>query len=224
FTHFATADDADKKFTMDQLEAYSWVVDRLQELGVTFSYRHCSNSAGIIDIKEANFDMVRAGISTYGMYPSEEVIKNNVALKPALTLTSHIAFVKAVEAGTPISYGSTFVASEHMLVATIPVGYADGYARSLSGKGYVLIRGQRANIIGRICMDQFMVDVTAIKDVSFGDEVTLIGRNGDEVLPVEVLSDISGRFNYEFVCCLSKRIPREYSYHGKIEEQIDYFK
>ena len=223
FTHFTKADEKDKSFTKKQIQEFVWMTERLKEKNVRFAYEHCSNSAGIIDVPEANFDIVRAGISTYGLYPSEEVDKTNVKLKPALALKSHVAFVKEIESGTPVSYGGTFVAKEKMKIATIPVGYADGYPRSLSNKGYVLIRGKKAPILGRVCMDQFMVDVTQIEGVSFGDKVTMIGKDGNEILPVEVLSELSGRFNYEFVCDLGKRIPRVYVRDGKIAEQVDYF-
>ena len=223
FTHFTKADEKDKSFTKKQIQEFVWMTERLKEKNVRFTYEHCSNSAGIIDVPEANFDIVRAGISTYGLYPSEEVDKTNVKLKPALALKSHVAFVKEIERGTPVSYGGTFVAKEKMKIATIPVGYADGYPRSLSNKGYVLIRGKKAPILGRVCMDQLMVDVTQIEGVSFGDKVTMIGKDGNEILPVEVLSELSGRFNYEFVCDLGKRIPRVYVRDGKIAEQVDYF-
>ena len=223
FTHFTKADEKDKSFTKKQIQEFVWMTERLKEKNVRFTYEHCSNSAGIIDVPEANFDIVRAGISTYGLYPSEEVDKTNVKLKPALALKSHVAFVKEIESGTPVSYGGTFVAKEKMKIATIPVGYADGYPRSLSNKGYVLIRGKKAPILGRVCMDQFMVDVTQIEGVSFGDKVTMIGKDGNEILPVEVLSELSGLFNYEFVCDLGKRIPRVYVRDGKIAEQVDYF-
>lgn len=223
FTHFTKADEKDKSFTKKQIQEFVWMTERLKEKNVRFTYEHCSNSAGIIDVPEANFDIVRAGISTYGLYPSEEVDKTNVKLKPALALKSHVAFAKEIERGTPVSYGGTFVAKEKMKIATIPVGYADGYPRSLSNKGYVLIRGKKAPILGRVCMDQFMVDVTQIEGVSFGDKVTMIGKDGNEILPVEVLSELSGRFNYEFVCDLGKRIPRVYVRDGKIAEQVDYF-
>ena len=223
YTHFAKADETDKTFTEKQIRDYLWMKERLEGKGVVFQYYHCSNSAGIIDVKEANLDLVRAGISTYGLYPSEEVIKGNVPLKPALELVSHVAHVKWVEEGTPVSYGSTYITKRRTKIATIPVGYGDGYPRSLSNKGYVLIHGKKAPILGRVCMDQFMVDATEIEDVKFGDPVTLVGRNGEEHLPVEVLSDLSGRFNYEFVCDLGKRIPREFIRHGEVVEQMDYF-
>ena len=223
FTHFAKADETDKTFTEKQLREFMKMAERLAENGVRFAYEHCANSAAIIDIKEANFDLVRAGISTYGLYPSEEVNKENVKLKPTMALKSHVAFVKEIHEGTPISYGGTFVSEKKMRIATIPVGYADGYPRSLSNKGWVLIRGKKAPIVGRICMDQFMVDVTDIDGVSFGDTVTLIGRDGNETITVEELGELSGRFNYEFVCDLGKRIPRVYVKNGSISEQVDYF-
>lgn len=223
YTHFAKADEIDKSFTEKQIKNYLWMKKALEEKGVTFTYYHCSNSAGIIDVKEANMDLARAGISTYGLYPSEDVKKDNVPLKPALELISHAAHVKWVEAGTPVSYGGTYITDRKTKIVTVPVGYGDGYPRSLSNKGYVLIHGKKAPILGRVCMDQFMVDATDIENVAFGDKIILVGNDGDEKLPVEILSELSGRFNYEFVCDLGKRIPREYIRHGEVTEQIDYF-
>lgn len=223
FTHFAKADEKDKTFTKKQMKEFEYMTKMLKEKGVSFSYEHCANSAAIIDVPEARFDIVRAGISTFGLYPSEEVDKEAVHLKPALALKSHVAFVKEIEEGTPVSYGGTFIAEHKMKIATIPVGYGDGYPRALSGVGYVLIRGKKAPILGRICMDQFMVDVTDIDGVSFGDKVTLIGRDGNEYISVEMLGELSGRFNYEFICDLGKRIPRVYVKNGMIAEQVDYF-
>lgn len=223
FTHFAKADETDKAFTKKQIRDFVWMTEKLKENHVTFQYEHCSNSAAIIDVPEANFDLVRAGISTYGLYPSEDVCKDNVNLKPALALKSHVAFVKEIDANTPISYGGTYLSKKSMKIATIPVGYADGYPRSLSNTGYVLIRGKKAPIVGRVCMDQFMVDVTDIDGISFGDTVTLIGKDGNETITVEELSELSGRFNYEFVCDLGKRIPRVFVKNGTVSEQVDYF-
>ena len=222
FTHFTKADEKDKSFTKKQIQEFVWMTERLKEKNVRFTYEHCSNSAGIIDVPEANFDIVRAGISTYGLYPSEEVDKTNVKLKPALALKSHVAFVKEIERGTPVSYGGTFVAKEKMKIATIPVGYADGYPRSLSNKGYVLIRGKKAPILGRVCMDQFMVDVTDIEGVSIMDQVTLVGTDGDKNITVEEAADLAGSFNYEFVCGIGKRVPRVYFQDGKAKEAVDY--
>lgn len=223
YTHFSKADEGDKSYTMKQMEAYTWMKEELAGRGITFSYYHCCNSAGIIDLKGAGQNLSRAGISTYGMYPSEEVHKENVNLKPALELISHVAFVKWVDEGEMISYGGTYVTKRRTKIATIPVGYGDGYPRSLSNKGYMLIHGKKAPIIGRVCMDQCMVDVTEIEDVKFGDEVVLVGRDGDEYLSVETLSRLSDRFNYEFVCLMGKRIPREYIRRGEVQEQMDYF-
>lgn len=223
YTHFAKADEADKAFTRKQTEEYLWMKKRLADRGVGITYHHCSNSAGIIDVKEANMDLVRAGIATYGLYPSGEVDKENVPLRPAMELISHVTHVKWVKEGTPVSYGSTYITEGPAKIATIPVGYGDGYPRSLSNRGYVLIGGKKAPIIGRVCMDQFMVDVTGIEGVEFGDKAVLIGEDGGERITVEELSDLSERFNYEFICSFGKRVPREYLLHGKVVEQMDYF-
>ena len=224
FTHFARADETDKSAYEEQYRRYKEFLGYLEELGVQIPIRHCSNSAGIVESLESNhMDMVRAGIAIYGMYPSDEVDHNSVKLTPAMEIKSCITYIKEIEAGTAVSYGGTFVADHTMKVATIPVGYGDGYVRSLSGKGDVLIHGKRAAILGRICMDQFMVDVTEIPEAKFMDPVTLVGKDKDAVIRVEDLSDLSGRFNYEFVCDLSKRVPREYYKNGTIVKQIDYF-
>lgn len=223
YTHFAKADETDKTFTEGQIRKYLWMKDALAERNVTFPYYHCSNSAGIIDVSSANMDLVRAGISIYGLYPSEEVHKENVPLKPAMELVSHAAHVKWVEAGTSVSYGGTYITDKKTKIVTVPVGYGDGYPRSLSGRGYVLIHGQKAPIIGRVCMDQFMVDATEIDEVQFGDEVTLVGENKGARITVGELSDLSGRFNYEFVCDIGKRVPREFIRGGQVVEQMDYF-
>lgn len=222
FTHFAKADETDKSYTYKQHEKFVWMKDALEAEGADITYYHCDNSAGIIDFPDMKHNLVRAGISTYGMYPSDEVSQKAVDLKPALELISHVTFVKEVEAGTSISYGGTFTAPKRMKVATIPVGYGDGYSRGLSNKADVLIRGRRARILGRVCMDQFMVDVTDIPDVRFMDQAVLIGFDGEEHIPVEELSGLCGRFNYEFVCCLGKRIPRVYIQKGKIVKQVEY--
>ena len=223
FTHFAKADEKDKTYTLQQHEKFMWMKAEMEKRNISISYFDCDNSAGIIDFPDMKHDLARAGISTYGMYPSDEVNKSAVDLKPALRLTSHVSFVKEVEPGTSISYGGTFVAPEKMKVATIPVGYGDGYPRSLSNKGSVLIHGKRAKILGRVCMDQFMADVTGIPETEFMDEVTLIGKDGSDEITVEELSDLSGRFNYDFVCCLGRRIPRVYRKGGRIVRQVDYY-
>ena len=210
FTHFAKSDEEDKTFTKEQLEKYLWMKEELKKRNVTFTYYHCSNSAGIIDLEEANMDIVRAGITTYGMYPSDEVEKDKVPLKPAMELISHVAHVKWLTEGKPVSYGGTYITTRPTKVATIPVGYGDGYPRSLSNKGYVLIHGQKAPIIGRVCMDQFMVDVSDIPEAVRGTEVTLLGTDHGSTITAEELGDLSGRFSYELICCITKRVPRIY--------------
>uniref|UniRef100_UPI003FF0AB1A alanine racemase n=1 Tax=Roseburia sp. TaxID=2049040 RepID=UPI003FF0AB1A len=180
FTHFARADEADKTSAEEQLALFEKMISMLEERGIKIPIKHCSNSAGIVELKEANMDMVRAGITLYGLWPSEEVRRDIIDLKPALSLITHVAYVKDLEAGRAISYGGTYVTKRPSRIATIPVGYADGYARGLSNKGAVLIHGKRAPICGRVCMDQFMVDVTDIPEVKMGDEVILIGSAGEE--------------------------------------------
>ncbi len=167
--------------------------------------------------------LVRAGISLYGMWPSGEVRKENLDLQPALSLKSRIVFLKELEPGRTISYGATYETKKRQRIATIPVGYADGYPRSLSNRGYVLIHGKPAPVCGRICMDQFMADVTDIPEAEEGDEVTLVGKDGAREISMEEIGDLSGRFNYEFACDLGKRIPRVYRKEGKITETRDYF-
>ncbi len=168
-------------------------------------------------------DLVRAGISIYGLYPSDEVRKDQVPLKPVMSWKSIISFIKTLPAGTPVSYGGTYVTEKETKVATIPVGYGDGYSRSLSGKGFVLIRGKRAPILGRICMDQFMADVSAIDGVEEGDQVTLLGRDGEEEITAEELARIGGGFHYEILFNIGKRIPRVYIRNNQIVETKDYF-
>lgn len=216
FTHFAKADEFDKAHTKDQAEKFNYVVERLEACGVDVGLKHVSNSASIIDLPELNMDMVRSGISTYGLYPSEEVIKSRLKLKQSMSIHSHISFIKDVEAGVGISYGGKYVTEKVTKVATIPVGYADGYPRNLSNKGYVLIEGEVAPILGRVCMDQFMVDVTNIENVSYDSVVTLLGADKDKFISVEELSELAGTFNYEFVCDISKRVPRVFYRNGKV--------
>lgn len=224
FTHYATADETDKTGTYKQLHEFLYMKEKLAEKGQIFKYYHCSNSAAIIDMPEQDtLNLSRSGIATYGLYPSKDIDQSKITLYPALELIAHVTFIKWVEKGTPVSYGSTYVTERPTCIATIPTGYGDGYPRSLSNKGYVLIHGKKAPIIGKVCMDQFMVDITDIPDVKFGDVVTLIGKDGDEFLSVETLSDLSGRFNYEFLCNINKRVPREYLLNGKIIAQDDSF-
>ncbi|MBS5083315.1 MAG: alanine racemase [Clostridiales bacterium] len=223
FTHFARSDEADKTSAWGQLARYQDFLEKLSAAGIRIPLKHCSNSAGIIDLPEANMDAVRPGISIYGIYPSSEVKKEKVPLKPVMQLKSHIVYIKELEAGIPVSYGGTFVTEKKTKVATIPVGYGDGYPRSLSGKGWVLIHGKKAPILGRVCMDQFMVDISDIDEARELDEVTLFGESEGAILQVEELSSICGRFPYEFVCDIGKRIPRIYVHKGEIVLTRDYF-
>lgn len=218
FTHFSRADETDKGTAMMQLTQFEVFVNHLEEkLGLKGLLKHCSNSAGILELPQANMDIVRAGISLYGLRPSEEVVAGVEEMKPALTLKSSIVYIKTIHAGQSVSYGGTFTAERDTRVATIPVGYGDGYPRALSGPtGYVLIHGKKAPILGRVCMDQFMVDVSHIPETAIGDCVILIGREGDEWISVEALGDLSGRFNYELVCDLGNRVPRVFMKEGKV--------
>lgn len=223
FTHFAKADETDKSHTVKQMELFQKMISLLEERGIDIPLKHCSNSAGIMDLPQMNLDAVRAGIILYGLMPSDEVNKESLKLKPVLELKSRISYIKTLEPGRTISYGGTYEVTHRQRIATIPVGYGDGYPRSLSNKGYVLIHGQRAAICGRVCMDQFMVDVTDIPEAEEGDTVTLIGIDGDEELTMENLGDLSGRFNYEFACDLGKRIPRLFYKNQKIVDHRDNF-
>ena len=223
FTHFAKSDAKDKSMAISQMERFGAMQKMLAGYGISIPIAHCSNSAAIIDMPEAHMDLVRAGISLYGMWPSSEVQKENISLRPALSLKSCIVFLKELEQGRAVSYGATYETSGNQRIATIPVGYGDGYPRSLSNRGYVLVHGRRAPICGRICMDQFMVDVTDIPEAAEGDTVTLVGTDGAETITMEGIGELSGRFNYEFACDLGTRIPRVYKKGGEIVQAKDYF-
>ena len=223
FTHFAKADETDKESAGRQLALFNHFLELLKERGVEIPVKHCANSAGIIDMDDSHFDLVRAGIILCGVYPSDEVEKERITLTPALEWKSKVVYKKTVPAGTPVSYGWTCFTERETVIATIPVGYADGYLRNLSNKGDVLIRGRRARILGRVCMDQMMVDVTGIPDVEEGDSVTLIGADGKERITVEELAERSGGFHYEILCGIGMRVPRVYVKGGKIAGTKDYF-
>ena len=210
FTHFANADEIDKTPTMEQIALFQKMCQMLEEKEIKVPIKHCSNSAGIVDIPEANMNMVRAGIILYGLWPSDEVNKRAMNLQPVMSLKSHISYIKDLEAGRKISYGGVYVTPTNQKIATVPVGYGDGYARSLSERGYVLVRGQKAPICGRICMDQFMIDVSHIEGVRVGDAVTLLGQDNSLCITMEELGDLSDRFNYEFACLITPRVPRVY--------------
>ena len=224
FTHFARADEVDKASVMKQFAAFHEFVACVEEtFGMTIPYKHCANSASIMELPDTYLELVRAGISMYGLWPSNEMRRDTLTLKPVMSLYSHVVYIKDIEPDTAVSYGGTFVADRSMRVATIPVGYGDGYPRGLSNKGYVLIRGKKAPILGRVCMDQFMVDVTDIPDAAMDDLVTLIGVDGAEAITMEELGDLSGRFNYELACDLGKRIPRIYVYNDEVVAIKDFY-
>lgn len=210
FTHFARADELDKSHAREQARRYIRFSKRLEEAGVSIPLKHCSNSAAVLEMPEVNMDLVRPGITGYGIYPSDEVNRERISLRAAMSLKSHVVFIKEVEAGVPVSYGGTYVTERTTRIATIPVGYGDGYPRSLSNKGWVLIRGKKAPILGRVCMDQFMVDVTEIPEAKELDEAVLMGESEGAFLGVDELGKLSGRFPYEFVCDIGKRVPRVY--------------
>lgn len=221
FSHFATADCADLTAARAQAEKFDAFCAMLTARGVEIPIRHLDNSAGLMNFPN-HYQLVRSGIVTYGMYPSVEVNPDLLPLRPALQWLSRVTHVKQLPPGRPISYGGTFVTQRPTLVATVPVGYADGYRRSLSGKFHVLIRGKKAPILGRICMDQLMVDVTDIPDVTLDDTVTLVGRDGDEEITMEQIAAAADSFNYEFVCGISRRVPRIYCQGGKEVRSVHY--
>jgi len=208
FTHFATADEEDGTFTHIQAERFKNFRQLLENQGVHINVYHQANSGTIMQYENLHRDMVRPGIILYGLYPSNEVDKTALDLRPVMELISHIAYVKTVHKGDTISYGRTFIADREMRIATIPVGYADGYPRLLSNRGRVIINGKYAPIVGRVCMDQFMVDVTDIENVSAGDKVTLIGKQGDLCVSADEIASLTQTINYEVVCDISKRVPR----------------
>ena len=223
FTHMARADEEDKTSAGKQIADFLEFTERLAAEGFSFPYRHVANSAGIMELPEADLELVRAGIAMYGIEPSKEVGRERIPLHPALELKSRLIHVKELEAGRAISYGGTYVLEKKTRIGTVPVGYGDGYPRSLSNTGYVLIHGKKAPIRGRICMDQFMVDLTEIPEAVIGDEVTLIGKSEEAELTIEELGELSGRFPYEFACDLGKRIPRVFLYHDEIRGSMDIF-
>ena len=221
FSHFATADETDLTKTHAQAERYAAFDKMLKDRGVNIPLRHLDNSAGIMNFG-CHYELVRAGIILYGLYPSGEVDKNLLELAPAMSWHSRISHIKVLEAGRELSYGGTFVTDKPTRVATVPAGYADGYRRSLSNRFYVLIRGKRAPILGRVCMDQFMVDVTHIPEATVGDGVVLLGTDGDERISAEDIGAAAGSFNYEQVCDLSRRVTRVYIRGGEEVQTVDY--
>ena len=221
FTHYAKADEFDKTAALGQKEKFKWFINELEERGMSFAIKHIDNSAGTMELKDNEFDMIRLGIVTYGLYPSDEVDKS-VIIKPVMSLVAHIAHIKTIPAGVGVSYGWTYVTDKETRVATVTVGYADGYPRAQSNIGKVIIRGKYAPILGRVCMDQIMVDVTDIPEACLRDEVILIGSSGDKSISVEEVAEPAASFNYELVCNIARRVPRVYYEEGKENLCVNY--
>ena len=223
FTHFAVADEAGKSIetTNGQFSAFSDICKILKDSGINIKIRHCSNSGGILNYPQTNLDMVRAGIILYGLFPSNYV-RNKLDLQPAMSLKTVISQVKTVPEGTAVSYGGTFVTQRKTKIATVPIGYADGYLRVLSSKASMLVNGKKAPVIGRICMDQAMLDITDIENINENTVVTVFGKDGDAEIMVEDIADIANTINYEILCLISKRIPRIYIKNGEKIGQLNY--
>ena len=222
YTHYYLADASDKTYAHIQLSKYTEMLQWLEMEGVTFAIRHISNSAGIMEMPNDTYDMVRSGIATYGLYPSEEMDKKACVLYPAMELKTHITHVKMVKKGETIGYGASYTLPEDKMIATVEVGYADGYPRALSNQGRMLLHGQYVPIVGRVCMDQTMIDVSSLSDVKVGDEVVLVGCQGENNISVEELADMSASFNYEFVCDVNRRVPRIFYRDGVVVEEKNY--
>lgn len=221
FTHYAKADERDKTYACEQKRKFLYFIDALEQRGMTFALKHIDNSAGTMEMQDDEFDMVRLGIVTYGLYPSEE-IDRSVVIKPAMSLIAHIAYVKTVPSGTGIGYGWSYVTDKETRVATVTAGYADGYPRAQSNLGRVIIRGRYAPVIGRVCMDQIMVDVTDIPEAAVRDEVILIGTDGENNISVEEVAAPAASFNYELVCNIGRRVPRVYYEEGRDTICVNY--
>ncbi len=223
FSHFATADESDLSKAKKQKQLFDSFIKMLSQRDITIPIKHINNSAGTM-VFDDMLDMVRSGIITYGLYPSGEVDKSLLNIRPAMEWKSYVSHIKVLEKGREVSYGGTYVTEKDTVVATIPVGYADGYPRCLSNIGRVIINGRYANIIGRVCMDQLMVDITDIDNVVLENDVTLVGREGDAVLSMEEVSELAHSFNYELPCRVSQRVPRVYTRNGEIVKTVNYLK
>lgn len=222
FTHFASADEADKEYTHIQYDKFIKMDEMLKQRGLNIPVKHASNSAAIMDFDNMMLNMVRPGIILYGAYPSDEVKKENLDIKPVMSIITHVSFVKTIDEGDCVSYGRTYTAPDRRVIATIPVGYADGFIRAYAKDGKVLVKGKYAPIVGRICMDQFMVDVTDIEGVAINDEVVLMGKQGDNEITSDDIAKALNTINYEVYCTLSKRVPRQYLRNGEVVKTVRY--
>lgn len=222
FSHFSSADEKDKQYTISQFKKFQWFYEELKIRGVNVGIKHIANSAAIIDLPEMHLDGVRPGIILYGYYPSYEVDKSRLSLKPVMTLKTNIIHIKKLPKGEYISYGRTFKTERDSIIATLPVGYADGYSRLLFGKAKVIVNGKLAPVVGRICMDQCMIDITGIENVNLGDDVILIGNEGESKFDAEDLASLLGTISYEVTCMISKRVPRVYISNGEVVKIRNY--
>lgn len=222
FTHFAVADEVDKSYTNMQFEKFKWICNELEKQNIHIEIKHCGNSATIIDLPDMHLSMVRAGIMLYGLAPSPDVLLNKLELKQVMSLKVRITHVKEIEAGQSVSYGRKFIADKTSKIASLPIGYADGYTRLLSGKAEALVKGKKVPVVGRICMDQCMIDVTGMEDVKVGDEVVLFGQQGDGFISIDEVAEKLGTINYEVVCMISRRVPRVYIQNGEVVEVLNY--
>lgn len=216
FSHFSTADEKDKNYTKLQLEMFNWFYLELQKKKVNINMRHIANSAAIMELPETHFEGVRPGIILYGAYPSDDVLKEKLKLKPVMSLKTNVVHIKTLEAGKYIGYGRKFQTDKETVIATLPVGYADGYTRALFNKVSVIVNGKLAPVVGKICMDQCMIDITDIPNVKIGDEVILIGESNGLKITIDDLAKLLGTINYEVVCMVGKRVPRVYTKNGEI--------
>ncbi len=222
FTHFSTSDETDKSFTRLQIERFKYAIDEIEKRGINLPVKHCANSAAIMDLEDLGFNMVRAGVILYGMYPSDDVKKENLSLKPVMSIKTHISYVKNVGVGVPLSYGRTYYTDKESVIATVPVGYADGYIRRMQKGGRVIVNGHYAPIVGRVCMDQFMIDVTDIPDVKPGDDVILMGSDGNISITADEIAKVLDTINYEVVCMIGKRVPREYIKNNRTIKTVNF--
>ena len=222
FTHFATADESDKNYSNKQYKKFTDFNEKLVSKGVNISLKHVSNSGAIIDMPNTYLDGVRAGIVLYGYYPSEDVLKQNLDLKKAISIKTQVAHVKILDKNEYVSYGRKFKTERKSIIATLPIGYADGYSRALTGKAKVIINGKFAPVVGTICMDQCMIDVTDIGDVHVGDEVIVLGKDKDLKFDADDMAKAMGTINYEVLCMIKQRIPRVYIEDGKVKSIRNY--
>ncbi|HHV59797.1 MAG TPA: alanine racemase [Clostridiaceae bacterium] len=223
FTHFSSADEEDESYTVMQFDRFLSIINELSRIGVHIPVKHAANSAATIKYPYMHLDMVRPGILLYGLYPSGETDQTKLDLKPAMTLKANVILVKNVEKDTCISYGRTFKTQRESRIATLPIGYADGFSRVLSNKARVLVNGEFAPVVGTICMDQCMIDVTELKsEVKVGDEVVVFGTQGSNKITVEEVASLMGTINYEVICIIGKRIPRVYIKNGRVLNVLNY--